>query len=246
MLSFKDYGNGRPIAIIKSGKLDGQIIFVNPDSIKGLNNIMIKDKGYLVPFLNPKQRGVVYVAGKSGSGKSTYAAQIIYNYLEIFPNNKVFIFSRLEIDPVLDALGCIPIPINDELDQVDAIKDIANALCLFDDIDTIRDKNLRSKVYAIQNDILEAGRKKNINIIVTSHLINGNDRNNCRTILNEASEITFFPRSGSAHGIRYLLEKYIELSKPQIAEIMKLPSRWVTVGTSYPGYIFHEKGAFML
>jgi ABC-type dipeptide/oligopeptide/nickel transport system ATPase component len=246
MLSFKDYGKGRPIAQISDGKLDEQIIFINEDSTKGSDQISIKDNGHLVPMPNIKERGVAYIAGASGSGKSTYAAQIIYNYRDLFPENKVFVFSRLKIDPRLDALGCVEVPINDELENVDIINDIENALCLFDDIDTIPNKKLKDLVFKICLDILETGRHKNIHIIVTSHLINGNDRKACRTILNEAQQITFFPKGGNVRSIRYLLRDYIGLSKEQIDKILKVNSRWITMIKSYPQCIFYEKGAMLV
>ena len=143
---------------------------------------------------------------------------------------------------ILASLGCIEIPINDELQDMDAIRDIKNALCLFDDIDTIKEKHLRNTVYDIQNDILETGRHNNIYIIVTSHLINGNDKKNTRTILNEAHKVTFFPKSG-AYGITYFLKNYIGLPKKQIDNILQINSRWITINKGYPLFIFYEDGA---
>lgn len=247
MLSITDYNDkGIPIAQIKGGKYNNQVIFINVDSTRGNNKIKTVNESHLVPFPSTKERQILYVAGASGSGKSTYASQYIYNYLNIFPDNKVYVFSRLEIDPILESLGCISVPLNEELEQVDIIKDIDNALCLFDDIDTIPDKKLRELVYKIQNDILETGRHNNIYVIITSHLLNGNDRKNCRTILNESQQITFFPKGGNAHSIIYLLKNYIGLSKNQTDDILKLKTRWVTLCKNYPQVVFYEHGAYTL
>lgn len=246
MLSYKNYGHGVPFAQVVDGKDKSKIMFINCDSTNGSNELKIKDNGHLVPIPTVEERDVVYICGASGSGKSTYAAQYIYNYLNLFPNNPVYVFSRLEIDPILDLLGCEAIPINENLEKLDVIKDLSNALCLFDDIDTIPDKKLRDKVYAISMDILETGRHKNIYILITSHLINGNDRKVCRTNINEAKKIVLFPKGGNAYGIRYLLKNYIGLSKNQIDEILKLNTRWVTISKNYPQFYFYEKGAKMI
>lgn len=246
MLSKKNYGKGIPIAKIIKGKQQNDIIFLNEEKTNGSDHITINKPERLVPYPDPHHRQVIYVAGASGSGKSTYAAQYIYNYLDIFPNNKVYVFSRLELDDNLDSMGCIAIPINQELSKIDIINDISNALCLFDDIDTIPDKKIKDLVYKIQNDILETGRHKNIYIVVTSHLINGNDKKNCRTILNESTCITFFPKGGNSYSIKYLLKNYLGFGKKQIDALLQIPSRWITIYKNYPQCVFEESGAFTL
>lgn len=245
MLSKKKYDGGIPIAKIVGR--DKDIIYLNEGSTKGSDAIRLTGSDRLVPYPDPYHRQVYYIAGASGSGKSTYASQYIYNYQEVFPKNKVYVFSRLELDETLAALGCIPIPINDTiLSNIDIINEISDALCLFDDIDTIPDKKTKELVYKIQNDILETGRHKNIYIIVTSHLINGNDKKNTRTILNESQYITVFPKGGNTRSIKYLLKEYLGFSNKQIEGILLIPSRWITICKNYPQAIFHELGCFTL
>lgn len=247
MLSRKKSEGGIPFAEISKANKGNNLLFINPHSTKGSDHISLKKPEHLIPFPDPYNRQVIYIAGASGSGKSTYATQYILNYQDLFPKNKVFVFSRLELDENLAAMECIPIPINIEtLSNIDIINAISDCLCLFDDIDTIPDKKTKNLVYQIQNDILETGRHKNIYIIVTSHLINGNDRKNCRTILNEAHQITFFPKGGNAHSIKYLLKEYLGLGKKQIDGILSIPSRWITINKNYPQFIFEENGAFTL
>lgn len=67
-----------------------------------------------------------------------------------------------------------------------------------------------------------------------------------RSMINESSEITFYPRSGSTYQISNFLKTYIGLTPTQIQRILNLPSRWVTVHKSYPTYVFHEKGAYLV
>lgn len=245
MLSFTKENNGKPVGLIKPKK-NNDIIFMNPNNDDGYDNIKLKNNEKLIPLPDPFNRQIVYIAGPEGSGKSFYASQYIKNYKDIFPNNLVYVFSRLDEDQVIDNLDIERIPLNENLGEVDIIKDIDNCLVLFDDIDTISDKGIKEKVYKILNDILEVGRHNNIYIIITSHLINGNDKKMCRSLLNSSHTVTFFPKSGSNYGINYLLKNYISLSKDQIEKIMNLPSRWVTINKKYPMHVFYEKGAYTL
>lgn len=245
MLSYDKEENGKPIALVTPSK-PPKIIFINPDSEEGSSKITIVGKSRLTPLPDPTSRQFIYIAGPSGSGKSTYAAQYIFNYRELFPDNNIYVFSRLNDDEIIDMLNVIRVPIDESLVEIDVTKDLMDCLVLFDDIDTIPDKMIKNLVYAIQNDILEIGRHNNISVIVTSHLINGNDRKNCRTILNEAHSITFFPKSGNTYGISYLLKNYIGLNKNSIKDILSLSSRWITILKGYPQTCFYEKGAFII
>lgn len=247
MLSLNNDGKGGiPFARIAGGKLNDKFVFINPDSEKGKTVLEFGNDEILIPFPNHKTRDVCYVAGPSGVGKSTYCGQYMYNYKQLFPNNPMYVFSRLELDKAMKALGAVAVPINDELTKLDAIRDLRDCLCVFDDIDTIPEKKLKEKVHALSMDILETGRHNNIYILITSHLINGNDKKICRTYLNEAKSITVFPKGGNARAIRYVMKEYVGLDKKQIEEIIKLKSRWVTVHKNYPQFYFYEHGAKML
>lgn len=245
MFSLDDEGKGISFAAFK-GKIKGktvtEILYANPDSDEGVNSVNIK--GVLLPIPNINgDRGVGYIAGPSGVGKSFYTKQYTKSYKRIYPDNPVYIFSRLDVDRELLKIGCIPVPIDDELVKLDVIRDIHDALCIFDDIDTIPDKKLREKVYALLVDILETGRHNNISVLITSHLIHGNDKKITRTYWNEAKMITLFPKGGNARAIRYALKDYVGLDNKQIDEILKLKSRWVTIHKHYPQFYFHEHGA---
>lgn len=246
MLSFQNIKQGVAFAKVVDGRFNDKILFVNPDSTKGVNEINIPDSGHLVVVPAMRAREVVYITGPAGVGKSTWSAQYIYNFLSLFPNRRVFVFSRLKIDPILEEMGCIEIPIDEHIGEIDIIRDLKDCLCLFDDIDTIPDKSLREKVYAISTDILETGRHNNIYIIITSHLTSGNDRKVARTNLNEAQKFVFFPKAGNAANLRRLLKENIGIENNIVNEILQLPSRWVCVSRQYPQYFFHEKGAKMI
>jgi len=246
MLNLED---GKPIAQIIGGKNNKKIVYIADNSDKGFEKIKIFDNSRLIPVINIDGREVNYIAGPSGSGKTTYAAQQIQVFKKLFPYNTVYVFSRLNEDKVLDKLRPIRVLLDNSLieDPIDIHKEFKEGdMILFDDCDTIQDKTLKEAISKLKNDILETGRHLNLYIIITSHLINGNDRKDTRTILNEAHTLTIFPKSGSAYGIRYVLEKYVGLSKKSIDKILKLPSRWVTIGKNYPQYVLYDKGVYLI
>jgi hypothetical protein len=262
MLGFKKKEGSRAVGILeekfekKKRKVRGrtkieferisQRIYLTPDDNKGDTKIDCKRDERIFPACDKTKRDVFYVAGSSGSGKSTFVAQYIYDYKKMFPRNKVYVFSRLNEDPVFDDLNVVRVPITDDIEDIDLEIDLRDSLIVFDDIDTIQDKQVREMVYHVLNDALEAGRKLGIYICSTSHLINGNDRKNCRTILNECTSITVFPRSGCTHQISYALKNYFGISNQTLEKIMNLPSRWVTIFKNYPTTVMHEKGVFLV
>ncbi len=135
----------------------------------------------------------------------------------------------------------------DESIHTDPIKvnDLANSVCIFDDIDVSADKKVRDGVYSILNQCLEIGRHWKITIVVTNHLpTNGKDT---RRILNEAHTITYFPRSAGGR-IRCLLENYVGLGKKHMQYLKKQNTRWCTIFKNYPGVYMaeHEVGLLML
>lgn len=251
---------GEPLAIVVGGKANKEIIFVS-DKLESdtcirlvpTKKIEVRD-GAFEQLPNQKVR-ILYVAGPSGSGKSTYAASYIKKYIKLYipkwfdadfdktgPGPKFYLFSRIDNDAVLDAL--LPIRV-----KVDAsiianpfdIKEIEpNSICLFDDIDCITNPKVQLIVNNLKEQIMDLGRHSKIQCVITSHLINGKDRNATRTTLNELNSLTIFPKSGSAYQIKYALKQYFGLSPSQIGKIMAIDSRWVTLIKSYPQVCLSE------
>lgn len=250
--------SGQPIAQIISGKHKGEIIFLDkrdgPDRVgtNGCQRINLR-KGKLMPLLNTEERQVAYVAGPSGSGKTTYTGTLAKNYKKIFPGAEVYLFSRTDYrsDPVYKMLKLRPLQVMlDETlvtDPIDIETELKpGSLIMFDDIGTINNDQIRKAVNALAMDIMEVGRKLDLTIILTSHLVNPTDRKFSRVIHNEYQTFTFFPKSGSFYQIEYCLKNYFGFSKKQIREIMDLPSRWVTIMKNYPQCVLHEHGCYLL
>ena len=227
-------------------KNDEKIVCVSDQESKQGKTEIIDKYAKFTPVVDPVARQVFYIAGPSGSGKSHYSAMIISVYKKLFPNNAVYVFCRHTQDPVIDKLGVTRVVINEELDQdpIDITQGMDDCLVLFDDCDTINDKKIKAAVDHLKNDIMEVGRKRNIYIIITSHLISKGHET--ETVLNECHQLTLFPKTGSAYQSRYVLEKYVGLNKKQIDFLLKLPSRWITIKRTYPQVCFYEHGCFML
>lgn len=206
--------------------------------------------GSFEPRLNPYQRNVAYIAGPSGSGKTHYAVQLIKAYQKI-TDKPLYVFSRTDCkaDPAFKGMKPIQIDINESLltDPIDITQELTDgSIVLFDDCNTIQDDKLLKVIEKLMADILEVGRKLEIDIIVTSHLVIPNNKKSARTILNELQTLTVFPKSGSAQQIRYALKTYFGLDNHQIDRIIHLRSRWVTISKSYPMYVLSEKEAYIL
>lgn len=208
--------------------------------------------GILQPLLSLDGRTVDYIAGPSGSGKSTVAGKKVENFKKVFPDKEVFIFSRTDskADPALVKLGATQIKINDDLvdKPIDIEKELkGGCIILFDDCNTVQNEKHKKAVENLMKDIMEVGRKMDITIVVTNHLVIPDERKFARALLNEIHTITVFPKSGSAQQIEYALEKYFGMNKKMIKEnILTLPSRWVQINKTYPMFVLHEKGGFIL
>lgn len=242
---------GRPIAMIMGGDNDGKLICIDENCENGYEDIILGENSKLKVLMNMKERGVYYIAGPSGSGKSTAAINLIKDYLKMYPNTEFYVFSRTDAkqDPAFKGVKINQIKIDESLldNPIDISKELSErSILFFDDCGTIQDDKLKKYVEHLMSDVMEVGRRLNINIVITNHLVIPNERKFARTVLNELQYFTFFPKSGSSQQISYCLKTYFGLVKKQITEILKLNSRWVTVIKNYPMCVVYEKGVYIL
>ena len=192
------------------------------------------------------ERQILYISASSGAGKSHYALGFAQAYHKAYPKRPIYLFSYLDQCDTLDKLKAIKrVKIKAEnflTDEIEA-EDLKESLCIFDDCDCISDKKTKKKVFEILKKILETGRHFKTSVIFTSHTAcNGNET---KTILNEASSLTIFPKTMGNKNLKYLLESYFGLDKHEIAKIKALPSRWVTLTKTYPPCVFTEKEIYI-
>jgi nicotinamide riboside kinase len=234
---------GRPLCKVEKGKYNGYIVSVsdqqpneeedNEELIKEFKRLKIpNDSRFQHMPDTTREREILYITGCSGSGKSTYTRKFIEQLKKAKKDIPIYLFSALPDDESLDSVKPLRIQLDESLieDPID-IKEFADSVVLFDDIDVIPDKKIREAVYKIMNMGLEIGRHYKINMVITNHLpTNGRDT---RRILNEASSFTYFPHSANAK-IKYFLTEYVGVDKKMITYFKKQNTRAVTIFKNYP------------
>lgn len=242
--------SGIPFAIVNGGKGDGTIVRLDIENTGfGHSHTSVKFPGKFEPFPSDKVR-VIYVAGPAGSGKSYYVSMYLINVMLYTENPNIILFSQIRNDESFQGVKFNQVidlknpELKEEFYNIDDVTD--GSILVFDDIDTLSDMKLQKALYNFIGQCLELGRHMNIKCLITSHLINGNDRKFTRTVLNEMQSLTFFPSSGSRKAIDLVLGTYIGLDKKQIREIMETESRWVTIFKNYPQFLMTENNAMFI
>ena len=198
----------------------------------------------LIP--NTKGREIFYITGSSGAGKSTLASNYVRKFIKLFPKSDIFLFSRKDSDPAFDDVKKLyRIKIDDRLlnDPIDILQDLKpNTLMIFDDIDTVVNPYY-NEILRLINEILEVGRQYKIYGIITSHLINPNNKKFSRTILNESDYIAFF-KNNNVYGVKYFLKNYGGLDDKKIKQILDKQTRPFIFHKHFPNFIITDKEIF--
>jgi hypothetical protein len=180
----------------------------------------------MVPIPNCQDgRELVYVPGVAGSGKSRFTAAYVQGYHWLFPKNRIYLISEKDSDEALDDMGLvtrIPLeelrPTEEEETEPSALAkalggggatkrrakrmtyvdhtQFANSLILFDDIDSIMDKELMKGVHALARSVIHVGHSAHICCVFTSHEHLGGHLT--REIIKAAHRICFFPRRNAS------------------------------------------------
>lgn len=258
MLTLDD--GDRTIAWIKGGKLNGSILSISDN---GENKISLERKGGQfepIPSTTIKEkkgkisfdisRENILICGASGSGKSTWMAMYVKHFHKIFPKAKIYLFSRLEEDKVLDKLGCIErILIDENLvnDPIDIHSEEVTdgSLMLFDDIDSIIETQVKDVIWKLIIDIIETGRHKNIYCCITRHLLYDNSNIN-KKLYNELHRLVIFPHGGNRNQMISVLKNQFGIDGGRITQMMNLKTRWLCVSKTYPLYFFGQLNAEMI
>lgn len=214
-----------------------------------LDEIILDSDEYIQQIPDKKtERSVLYITGASGSGKSYYTREYIKQYRIAFPKNGIYLFSSLNEDETLDKLNYIKrINLDDNfLNTPFTIDDFKNCLLIYDDIDVIINKNMKTKLYQISSMVLETGRHTKTSFIFTSHIANRG--NETKQILNECHSITIFPNTLGKRTAQYLLEGMFGFDRDDIKKIRKIgtKSRFVTILKTFPIIIIYDKGAYVV
>lgn len=248
--SWTDHEGSSPVAVIRGTsdkRMRNEILYITHSKDKNtFPNIELDGDMTLNPIPDiTLERNIVFVAGRSGSGKSHFCSQWLREYKKLYPDNPIYVFSLVDSDDKIDDIGVNRIKIESSLitDPL-KIEEFEESCLLFDDIDVIDDKKLREAVYGIMNKGLEIGRHYKVSMMITNHLLtNGRDT---RRILNEAQFITIFPASGSFGGIAYMLKKYMGFDTHEIKRVKTARSRWVYIRNTAPMCIVTQVDAYTM
>lgn len=246
--------SGTPVAYIvskaddkdKTKKKNPKTVYLSSSDDHVMNSYhyiqLPKEMRFQLAVNTETERMVGYINGQSGSGKTYFARQFIENFHKMYPKRPVFIFSVLQSDKTLDSLKYIQrVNINEAfINEEWTIEDYRSSLCLYDDLDTLKDKAKKSAVMHVLSMLLELGRHQECYVLYLSHLaMKGRES---QTILNECNFLTFFPNNMQAGSTKYMLERTFGLDRKQIEAIKKIgeTSRSVTLLKSFPQLLISE------
>lgn len=241
--------DGESIASIKKDKKKDSIVSLGQGSRYGTNDLILEadDETFQLIPNNKKERSCHAVFGQAGSGKSFWCCNYIKEYIKVHPKRPIYLFTTITSD-----IGCLKdikkikiIQLTEEFanDNI-GVEELKESLCLFDDIDNIRDKQLKKKLFQTLNDCLQVGRKFEIDVLITFHVATaGNDT---KIILNECNSISFNYKTFGNRALKYLLDSYLGLDKKQIERVKKLDGRMITVLKTYPKLVLSEKELYIL
>ena len=143
---------GIPIAIVKNSKAKKTPLVSVDDKDNARNSydeIVLQNDEQFQCIPNPNtERQILYITGRSGSGKSYYTLHYCLEYKRMFPKRNIYLFSALAEDTTIDKLsGLKRIKLTDDFvkDEITA-DDFKNSMVIFDDTDVIGDKKIRNKV----------------------------------------------------------------------------------------------------
>ena len=219
---------------------------IRPIAIARNERSIISNVGGLMMVPTKDKTDRIFIGGPAGSGK-TY---LISRYIEILRKlgraKRIFLFSDLapEEDTVLEQHGPMRILLDQQLvDNPIQTKELEDSLCIFDDVDSITDKDISAAVLSLYDSILKKGSThNNIDLIVTSH--NLNDNKKTKNIVINSNYIVVFPRT--KFGIEYLLTTKAGFDKQYTKKILDMQSRYAIIHKNYPNYVIGSNEIFLI
>ena len=213
------------------------------------------------PFYNPKERITMFIAGTQGCGKSYFISEFLDDYQLAHPERPVRLFTGLKekdkhferhADRIVRAR--MRSKYLDEMDletmRYNKKKQRTGCLLIFDDVDRIRDPEVKKMTYRILYDALCNGRDHetqeghaDIDVVVTNHEIN--DYQNTKYILTECNYIVLFPYFTTAEQIERVLKK-IGVNKHLMKQIIKYQGRALIIHRTAPMYCITHSKIFLL
>ena len=220
------------------------------------------DNSVLSPIVNAKMNDKFFIIGKGGQGKSTLANKIAGYYREVYPENNIYLLSRINEDKSIDCerIGIERIPIDKDLlnMNLNAVNDFKNSLVIFDDIEDIINMYSGTKegqkagealykvITHLQMDCIRLGRShmKGEGNTYSIHIRHSLYEGRSTSVLhNGCSCVIIFPSGiGAAHYDRFCREQGLD---KQMKEKLR-NVRWFGYVNGSPSYVFGEKFIYLL
>lgn len=225
---------------------------------ESFNHIVLDYPSHFLYVPPGNRRMSYYIGGPNGSGKSFLISQIVKMTKEIHPDFEFYLFSLKTEDKVLDKRDPMRVLLDDTLvnDPIEPSL-IKNSIAVFDDIDSISDKEIKKCIYDIRKNILNVGRSMNVHCCCSNHMLCNN--NETRTMLNECNVVAFFPKSTPVLHCQNYLKNYLGCSKGmmdyilglgsdtvQNESIVKKGSRWIMTFKDSPQHVLTENECFSM
>ena len=215
-------------------------------SKKGVGETEFSSELEMLPFpyvdLKHRQRSGIFISGISGSGKSTIAKQLIDAYIKLLgKDTRIILFTQTEdLDPVFEPLNaktfvhvCIK---TDPMYTYITPESLQNSVVVFDDYENL-DKVLQSFTLTLIKDILERGRKMNIQTILINHQTQ--NYNKTRALIFECDTYILFPNS-NRNSVKKFLLSYGDIDKKEVDSLIEEamnPFDFLLFRKSVPRYI---------
>ena len=190
------------------------------------------EKIFLIPDLEGKMRQFIYLSGMPGAGKSYWCREYIKIYHKLFPDRKIYYFSRQvnesDIEEISKYTKFLAIENFSEIMEEYGGNDelFRDSLMVFDDI--VGDDKLQKLVWDFINQTSELYRKINCSVISCNH--SATDYRKTSKVIKQCTHYVMFPHSLAERNNRVLSYNY-RLTQPQIYRIMDTKSRWVCLDT---------------
>ena len=225
---------------------------------KSFDHIVLNYPSHFLYIPPGNKRMSYYLGGPNGSGKSFLVSQIVKTTKEMHPGFEFYLFSLKDKDPVLDKRDPVRVLLDDTLlnDPIDPTE-ISNSIAVFDDIDSIPDKDIKTCVYDIRKNILNVGRSANVHCLCTNHMLCNS--NETKTMLNECNIVVFFPAATPVRQSTNYLKNYLGCSKAMSDYILSLGkdqvedgkdikkgSRYIMTFKDAPQHILTENECFSM
>jgi len=195
------------------------------------------------------ERSTFYIPARSNSGKTTWIANYLDDYMEQFPNNEIYVFSGVPKDePAFQRFGSKVTIMNLEyfrdnpVTKIEELTEFADSMCIFDDINSIPDLRTKKAVVALRDMILQCGRHENVSCMCTSH--QALDRALTSYPIKESDYFVVFPQANKQQ-TRSLLAKYADFDKSEVDKVLKINSRWVEISRNNPSFVLYSTGAYL-